>query len=206
MSCNGLKKGSFHLFVHPKWSRIIFLEKHIFDPFLVPNQPIFKAFCDFGGAKMACNGLKVGSFHLFRHPKWSRTIFGKNTFLTHFWSQNSPFSRHFGILGGPKRATTSSKHAKTTFFGIPCGPRSFLKISFCTEWTLLTHFATHLFGVHKQVKRALFESIARHFGHYTVTKCFENRLFWDQKSLKYGSKMCFSKDTFGLFGVHKQVE
>ena len=44
-----------------------FLEKSFFDPFspdfLVPNQPIFKAFCDFGGAKMACNGLKKGSFH-----------------------------------------------------------------------------------------------------------------------------------------------
>ena len=60
-----------------------FLEKHIFDPFLthlVAKQPIFKAFCDFGGAKMACNGLKMGSFHLFRHPEWSRIIFGKKHF------------------------------------------------------------------------------------------------------------------------------
>ena len=48
-------------------------------------------------------------------------------FLTDFWSQNSPFSRHVGILGGPKRATTSSKCAKNTCFGIPCGPGSFLK-------------------------------------------------------------------------------
>ena len=24
---------------------------------------------------MACNGLKKGSFHLFRHPKWCRIIF-----------------------------------------------------------------------------------------------------------------------------------
>ena len=29
---------------------------------------------------MACNGLKMGSFHLFTYPKWSRIIFGK----THF--------------------------------------------------------------------------------------------------------------------------
>ena len=50
------------------------------NPFLVAKQPIFKAFCDFGGAKMACNGLKMGSFHLFRHPTWSRIIFRK----THF--------------------------------------------------------------------------------------------------------------------------
>ena len=61
-----------------------FLEKRTFDPFLthffVPKQPILKAFCDFGGAKMACNGLKRGSFHLFRHPKCSRIIFGKPHF------------------------------------------------------------------------------------------------------------------------------
>ena len=60
------------------------LEKHIFGPifdsFLVPKQPIFKAFCESGGAKMACNGLKKGSFHLFRHPKWSRIIVGKTRF------------------------------------------------------------------------------------------------------------------------------
>ena len=76
-----------------------FLEKDTFDPFFVPKQPIFKAFCDFGGAKMACNGLKMGSFHLFVHPKRCRIIFGKTNFsdpfLTHFWSQNSHFQ---GIL------------------------------------------------------------------------------------------------------------
>ena len=26
---------------------------------------------------MACNGRKMGSIHLFWHPKWSRIIFGK---------------------------------------------------------------------------------------------------------------------------------
>ena len=64
------------------------MEKHIFDPFLthflVPKQPIFKAFCDFGVAKMACHGLKKDSFHLFRHPKWSRIIFGKTHFCPIF--------------------------------------------------------------------------------------------------------------------------
>ena len=62
------------------------------------------------------------------------------------------------------------------------------------------------FGVPKQVKSAHFEPIASHFGHSRVTKCLENGMFWDQKSLKNGSNMCFSNDTFGLFGVHKQVE
>ena len=68
---------------------------------------------------------------------------------THFLSQHSPCSWHFGILGRPKWATTSSKHAKNTCFGIPCGLGSFLKkvFVFCTQWTLLTHFGTHLFGL-----------------------------------------------------------
>ena len=61
-----------------------FLAKYFFDPFLThfwsQNNPFFKAFCDFRGAKMACNGLKMGSFHLFMHPKWCRIIFGKTPF------------------------------------------------------------------------------------------------------------------------------
>ena len=28
MACNGLKKGLIHLFVHPKWSRIISGKTH----------------------------------------------------------------------------------------------------------------------------------------------------------------------------------
>ena len=61
MGCNGLKKDSFHLFVHLKCPRIIFGNTH-FDPFLVAKQPIFKAFCDFGvacvsGLQWAQNGL-----------------------------------------------------------------------------------------------------------------------------------------------------
>ena len=51
----------------------------MFDPFLahflVAKQPIFRAICDFGVAKIACSGLEIGSFYLFRHPKWSRIIF-----------------------------------------------------------------------------------------------------------------------------------
>ena len=62
------------------------------------------------------------------------------------------------------------------------------------------------FGVPKQVKSALCEPTVSHFSPSKVTKCFENGLFWDKKCDKNGSKMCFSKDTFGLFGVHKQVE
>ena len=100
---------------------------------------------------MACSGLKMGSFHLFRQPNLSRIILGKpifDPFLTHYLSQDIPFSRHFGILAEPQRATTRSHRAKNTCFGIPCGSRSFLKkVFFCTWWTLLTQFGTHLFGL-----------------------------------------------------------
>ena len=47
--------------------------------------------------------------------------FWKKSFLTHFWSQNGPFSRHFGIFHGPKHITTGSKRPKNTFLSIPSG-------------------------------------------------------------------------------------
>ena len=59
-------------------------------------------------------------------------------FLTHFWSQNHAFSRHFGIFHGPKRVTTGSKWAKTTCLSIINGPRSLLEK--CVFDPFLTHF------------------------------------------------------------------
>ena len=59
----------------------------------------------------------------------------------------------------------------------------------------------------KQVFLARFELVMARFGPPKIPKCIENGPFWDKKmGQKNGSKMCFSKDTFGLFGVHKQVE
>ena len=50
-----------------------FLENHGFDaffePFLVPNWPIFKALSALREAEIVQHGLKMGSFHLFVHPK-----------------------------------------------------------------------------------------------------------------------------------------
>ena len=62
------------------------------------------------------------------------------------------------------------------------------------------------FEVHEQVESALFQPIASQFGLSKVTKGHENGLLWEQKSIKNGSKMCLSKDTFGLFGVQTQLE
>ena len=61
-------------------------------------------------------------------------------------------------------------------------------------------------GMPKQVFLACFELMVARFGPPKIPKCLENGLFCHQKSLKNRSKMYFSKDTFGLFGVHKQVE
>ena len=41
----------------------------VFEPFVVPNWPIFKALSALRRAKIAEHGLKMGSFHLFVHPK-----------------------------------------------------------------------------------------------------------------------------------------
>ena len=55
----------------------------------------FPAFCDCGWAKMAFNGFRMGSFHLFVQPKWSRMIFGK----MHLGPIFGPKTTHFqGIL------------------------------------------------------------------------------------------------------------
>ena len=59
-------------------------------------------------------------------------------FLTHCWSQNGPFSRHFGIFHGPKRATTGSKWPKNTCLSIPSGLGTTLeKIIFFAPGTLV---------------------------------------------------------------------
>ena len=82
---------------------------------------------------------KFGSFHELKPvatgSKWAKTtclsiINGSRSFLekrvfdpflTHCWSRNGPFSRHFEIFHGPKRAITVSKWPKNTCLSIPSG-------------------------------------------------------------------------------------
>ena len=113
------------------------LEKHIFDPFSndywSQNSPFSRHFVTLEGPKWLAIGSKWAHFNCLGTPNGEGSFLEKHIFdpyLTHFLSQNCPFSRHFGIFGGPKRATTCSKCAKNTWFGIPCGPGSFLKNSF----------------------------------------------------------------------------
>ena len=61
-----------------------FLEKLIFDPFLihfVPKQPIFKAFWDFRRAKRGHHELKMLQKHLAWHSMWSKIIFERRLFF-----------------------------------------------------------------------------------------------------------------------------
>ena len=50
------------------------------------------------GAKIGQNGLKMGSKHLFEHPKWSAITFGKICFrpiLDPFWGPKWPIYKAF---------------------------------------------------------------------------------------------------------------
>ena len=65
MPQNGLKMGSFHPYVHPKWSRLIFAKmrfRPIFDPFLVKTanfQGILGFLVDRNGQPQAQNSPKT---------------------------------------------------------------------------------------------------------------------------------------------------
>ena len=83
----GLKMSCIHPFGHHNWTRIIFGKPWFwpaFEPFVVPNWPIFKALSALRGAKIAQHGLKMGSFPLFVHPQIVQKYLWENTFLIHF--------------------------------------------------------------------------------------------------------------------------
>ena len=78
-------------------------------------------------------------------------------FLTPFWSQNGPFSRHFGIFHEPKHVTRDSKWAKTICLSIINGPGSFL------EKCVFDLFLTHCGSPNGP--------FSRHFGIFHGPKC-----------------------------------
>ena len=95
----------------------------------------------FHGQKRAPTGLKWATTTCFSIPDDPGSLLEKRVFhpfLTHCWSQNDPFSRHFGIFRGPKRATTGSKWPKNTCLSIPSGLGTTLeKIFFFAPGTLV---------------------------------------------------------------------
>ena len=58
----------------------------------------------------------------------------------------------------------------------------------------------------KQVFLDHFELVVAHFGPPKILKCLENGVFWDQKWVKNGSPMHFSRPHPSPFGVHKRVK
>ena len=92
------------------------LEKRVFDPFLThfwsQNGPFSRHVGIFHEPKPVATGSKWAKTTCLRIINGPGSLFKKRVFhpfLTHCWSQNGPFSRHFGIFHGPKRATTDSK-------------------------------------------------------------------------------------------------
>ena len=192
-----LKTRQKHLFWHSMWSRIIF-EKILF--FFCTCWTLLTHFGE--GPKLLNMGSKWAHFTCLCTPNSPKVSLEKHIFdpfLNDFLSRNSPFSRHFVILKGPKWLAMGSKWAHFTCLCTPNGLGSFLekhildpfcvpkqpifkafgdfrraktghhelktrqkhlfwhsmwsriifeKIPFfCTRWTLLTHFGTHLFGL-----------------------------------------------------------
>ena len=110
------------------------LEKRAFDPFLThfwsQNGPFSRHFGIFHEPNSVATGSKWAKTTDLRIPNGPGSFLEKRVFdpfLTHFWSHNGPFPRHFGIFHGPKRATTGSKRPKNTCLRIPSGLGTTLK-------------------------------------------------------------------------------
>ena len=91
MACNGLKKGSFHLFVQPN-GRGSFLEKHVFGPivdhFWSQSNPFSRHCVTLEGPKSLAMGSKWAHFtYLGTTNALGIYFFGK----THFGSLFDPF-------------------------------------------------------------------------------------------------------------------
>ena len=110
------------------------LEKHIFIPFLTgfwsQNSPFSRHFVTLEWPKWLAMGSKRAHSTCWCTPNGLGSFLEKHIFdpfLTHFWSQNNPFSRHFVTLEGPKWLATGSKWAHFTCLGTPNGLGSFLE-------------------------------------------------------------------------------
>ena len=123
------------------------LKKRVFDPFLTPfwsqNGPFSRYFGIFHGPKPVATGSKWAKTTCLSIINGPGSFLKKRVFdpfLTHCWSQNGPFSRHFGISHGPKRATTGSKRPKNACLSIPSGLGTTLeKIFFSPRGPWWTH-------------------------------------------------------------------
>ena len=125
------------------------VEKHIFDPIFThfgsQNDPFSRHFGIFNGPICVTTGSKRCKNTCLSIPNGLGSLLEKcffDPFLTRYWSQSGPFSRHFAILHGPICVTTGSKRAKSTCLSIPHGPQSLLEK--CLFHPFLTHFGPKL--------------------------------------------------------------
>ena len=114
-------------------------EKHVLDPFPThfcsQNGPFSSHFGIYHGPKPVPMGSKLAKNTCLSIPNGSVSLLGKHIFdpfVTLFGSQNDPFSRHFGIFHGPKRATTGSKPAKNACLSIPSGLGTTCRFGHCS--------------------------------------------------------------------------
>ena len=122
------------------------LEKRVFDPFLThlwsQKGPLSRHFGIFHGPKPVATGSKWATTTCLSIINGPGSFLEKHVFdpfLTHCWFQNGPFSRHFGIFRGPKRATTGSKRPKNTCLSIPSGLGTTLEKMICFAPGTLVH-------------------------------------------------------------------
>ena len=88
------------------------------------------------------------------NPKVSLKKHIVDPFLTNFWSQNSPFSRHFVTLEWPKWLAMGSKRAHFTCLCTPNGLGSFLGKHFLTHFLSQNNPFSRHFGILGGPKRA----------------------------------------------------
>ena len=125
-------------------------EKHIFDPFFSDfwsqNNPFSRHFVTLEWPKWLAMGSKWAHFTCLGTPNVLGSFLEKHIFdpfLTLFFVPKQPIFKAFWDV---RRAKTCQKQLfwHSMWSKIIFEKKSFF---FCTRWTLLTHFGTHLFGL-----------------------------------------------------------
>ena len=138
--------------------------------------------------KWLAMGLKRAHFTYFCATNGLGSFLEKrifDPFLTHFLSQNNPFSRHFVTLEGPKWLAMGSKGAHFTCLATPNGVGSFL------EKHIFDPFLTHLLSPKQPIFKASGDFRRAKTGHHELTTR-QKHLFWHST----WSKIIFEKSLF----------
>ena len=158
---------------------------------MVPNWPIFIALF---GLERDRNVLNMGSKRAHatclctpNSPKVSLEQHIFDPSLTHFWSQNSPLSRHFVTLEWPKcvAGLMGSKRGHFTCFVHPNGLGSFLKKP------IFDQFLTHFLSQSDPFFKAFWDFRRAKTGHHKL-KTRQKHLFWHSM----WSKILFERSQF----------